>query len=272
MLSFRDLITGFKKLEIDQNKPVILHASLSSFGEVRGGADTLLGATLASFHSVMSPTFTYKSMIIPETGPENNGIEYGSGHDLNKMAEFYSQDMPADRLMGILAEKVRLHPQAQRSTHPILSFSGIHLSEAIDRQSLEEPLAPIEWLVDHHGYVLLMGVDHTVNTSIHLAEQKAGRKSFVRWAITPGAIYECPGFPGCSDGFSKATDHLAGITSVAKMGDGTIMAIPLQQMEEILIPILKTDPFALLCEKETCLRCQAIRNQPNYPTSEQTDA
>ncbi|PKO06397.1 MAG: hypothetical protein CVU41_06660 [Chloroflexi bacterium HGW-Chloroflexi-3] len=272
MLSYRDLISGFKKLEIDQNKPVILHASLSSFGEVRGGADTLLGATLASFHSIMSPTFTYKSMIIPETGPENNGLEYRSGHTLNKMAEFYTQDMPADRLMGILAEKIRLHPLAQRSTHPILSFSGIHLSEAIDRQSLEEPLAPIEWLIDHQGYVLLMGVDHTVNTSIHLAEQKAGRKSFIRWALTTSAIYECPGFPGCSDGFIQTTDHLTDITKMTKIGDATIMAIPLKEMVEILVPIIQSDPFAILCEKVTCPRCQSIRNQHNNQTSEQTDA
>lgn len=272
MLSYRDLITGFKKLELGQNKPVILHASLSSFGEVRGGADTLLGATLASFHSIMTPTFTYKSMIIPETGPENNGLEYGSGYDLNKMAEFYTPDMPADRLMGILAEKVRLHTQAQRSTHPILSFAGIHLSEAIDQQSLEGPLAPIQWLLDHQGYVLLMGVDHTVNTSIHLAEKQAGRKSFIRWALTPHAIYECPGLTGCSDGFNQATDHLAEITIMKKIGDATIKAIPLQEMVNILVPIIQNDPFALLCEKETCPRCQATRNQQNNQASEQTYA
>jgi aminoglycoside 3-N-acetyltransferase len=272
MLSYRDLITGFKKLEIDPNKPVILHASLSSFGEIRGGADTLLGATLASFQSIMSPTFTYKSMIIPETGPDNNGLEYGSGRDLNKMAEFYTQDMPADRLMGILAEKIRLHPQAQRSTHPILSFSGIHLSEAFDLQSLEEPFAPIQWLVDHQGYVLLMGVDHTVNTSIHLAEQKAGRNAFIRWALTPGTIYECPGFPGCSDGFNQATIHLADITQVIKIGDADMMAIPLQEMVNILVPIIQSDPFALLCEKETCPRCQTIRNLQNSQSSGRTDA
>ncbi len=272
MLSYRDLTTGFKKLEIDQDKPVILHASLSSFGEIRGGADTLLGATLASFHSVMAPTFTYKSMIIPETGPDNNGLEYGSGHDLNKMAEFYTQDMPADRLMGILAERIRLHPKSQRSTHPILSFSGIHLSEVIELQSLEEPLAPIQWLLDHRGYVLLLGVDHTVNTSIHLAEQKAGRKSFIRWALTPHAIYECPGLTGCSNGFNQATDHLSEITIMTKIGDATIKAIPLREMVDILVPVIQNDPFALLCTKETCPRCQAIRNQLNNQIGEHPDA
>ncbi|MBE0684793.1 MAG: AAC(3) family N-acetyltransferase [Anaerolineaceae bacterium] len=272
MLSYRDLITGFKKLEIDHNKPVIVHASLSSFGEIRGGADTLLGASLASFSAIMSPTFTYKSMVIPEVGPDNNAIEYGSGYDQNKLAEFYTPEMPADRLMGVLAEGIRLHPHAQRSTHPILSFAGIHLSEALDLQSLEEPLAPIQWLFDHQGYVLLMGVDHTVNTSIHLAEQKAGRKSFIRWALTPGTIYQCAGFPGCSDGFNQATIHFADITQVIKIGDADIMAIPLQAMVGILVPIIQSDPFALLCKKETCPRCQTIRKLQNSQSSGRTNA
>ena len=128
MLSYRDLCNGLMRLEIDPIKPIIVHASLSSFGEIRGGAETLLGALLASFQSILAPTFTYKSMVIPETGPENNGIVYGSARDLNKMAEFYSIEMPADRQMGILAEMIRLHPQSVRSSHQILSFSGLHLT------------------------------------------------------------------------------------------------------------------------------------------------
>ncbi len=272
MLSYRDLMMGFKKLEVDQNKPVILHASLSSFGEVRGGAETLLGALLATFPFVIAPTFTYKSMIIPETGPADNGIDYGSGRDQNRMAEFYSPDMPADRLMGVLAEKIRLHPQALRSTHPLLSFAGIQLAEAIASQTIEDPLAPIQWLLDQQGYVLLLGVDHTVNTSIHLAEQKAGRKSFVRWGLTPHAIYECPGFPGCSEGFNQAEKFLTDITSVTKIGNADIRAIPIRELVEVLIPVIQADPLDLLCDKENCLRCQATRHQQNYYPVKPSDA
>ncbi len=263
MLSYRDLMIGFKQLGIDQTKPVILHASLSSFDEVRGGAETLLGAILATYPCVIAPTFTYRSMITPETGPEGNGIDYGSGRDQNKMAEFYTPDMPADRLMGVLAEKIRLHPQAKRSTHPLLSFAGIQIAEAIETQTLEEPLAPIQWLLDHQGYVLLLGVDQTVNTSIHLAEQKAGRKSFVRWGLTPHAIYECSGFPGCSEGFNQAAKYLTEMTSVTQIGNADIQAIPIQEMVEVLLPVLKANPLDLLCEKENCPRCQAIRHQQN---------
>ncbi len=69
MLTFRDFITGFRRLEIDRSRPVIVHTSLSAFGEVHGGAQTVLGALSSSFDTFLMPAFTYKSMITPEVGP-----------------------------------------------------------------------------------------------------------------------------------------------------------------------------------------------------------
>ena len=271
MLSFRDLVTGFRQLDIDHQKPGIIHASLSSFGEIRGGAETLLGALVSTFSSILSPTFTYKTMIIPETGPENNGIKYGSGKNLNRMAEFFTADMPADRLMGVISEKIRLHIQAQRSMHPILSFSGINVPEAISSQTLEDPLSPVQWLVDQQGYVLLLGVDHTVNTSIHLAEQLVGRKSFVRWALSEDGILECPRFPGCSRGFNQITPYIERITSSVQVGNASVHAIPVREMVKILLPVLQTDPKALLCETEDCERCNSVRFEVDNRTIDETN-
>ncbi len=42
------------------------------------------------------PAFTYKTMLTPLTWSENNGITYGSGADVNRMAEFFDSQMPAD--------------------------------------------------------------------------------------------------------------------------------------------------------------------------------
>ena len=143
MTSFRDFYNGLRKLEIDPSHPVIAHASLSAFGEVHGGAETALGALLGAFHTLVMPAFTYKTMLIPEVGPENNACTYGSGKDTNQMAEFFRPDMPADRLMGILAETLRTRAGAQRSTHPILSFAGINADQILEAQTLVDPLAPV---------------------------------------------------------------------------------------------------------------------------------
>ena len=51
MPSFHDFARGLRQLGIDRERPVIAHASLSAFGQVHGGAETLLGALLAAFNT-----------------------------------------------------------------------------------------------------------------------------------------------------------------------------------------------------------------------------
>ena len=265
MVSFRDIFTGLKKLEIDPDRPVIVHASLSAFGEVRGAAEGLLGALLAAFHPVMMPTFTYSTMLTPEDGPQNNGIHYGSGRDLNRMAEIYRPDLPADSLMGVTAEALRCHPNASRSMHPILSFAGVQVESLLARQTMDEPLGPIAALQEREGWVLLLGTDLTCNTSLHYAEKLAGRRQFLRWALTSEGVRECPGYPGCSDGFEQASPHLERITRRVEIGPAAVRALPLSEMTAIVTNLIQEDPLALLCNREDCERCQTVRNDIQIP-------
>jgi len=259
MVSFREMSSGFRQLGLSQQQPVIVHASLSAFGEVKGGIATLLGAILGTFDAVMVPTFTYKTMLIPESGPEKNAVAYGAGHDTNQMAESFKPDMPADRMMGSFAETLRIRPGTVRSTHPILSFSGTHVDAALQAQTLQEPLAPIRVLVDQGGWVLLLGTDNTVNTSIHYAEKLAGRKQFTRWALMSDAIAECPGWPGCSDGFNQAAPLFEDIARKVTIGQALVQAIPLQNLCDILVNLIQKDPLALHCERADCERCDEVR-------------
>ncbi len=141
MLTFRDLSSSLRSLDLGQ-RPVIAHASLSAFGEVQGGAETVLGALMAVSPALMMPAFTYQTMIIPEDGPPNNGITYGSAKDANRMAVFFEPDLPAAKSIGVIAETLRRHPKARRSLHPIYSFTGVEVDEAIFAQSQEDPLLP----------------------------------------------------------------------------------------------------------------------------------
>ncbi len=251
MLTFRQLLKSMRQLGVPPDAPVIVHASLSAFGEVHGGAETLLGALMTVCPRVMMPAFTYKTMVIPEVGPEGNGMEYGSGGDRNRMAEFFRPDMPVDSLMGRLPERLRQHPQAKRSMHPILSFTGVGVEQALRAQSLQDPLAPIGVLAEAGGYVLLLGVDHTVNTSIHYAERLAGRKQFIRWALTPKGVVTCPGFPGSSDGFNQIEPHLEGIVRRVPVGKAHLQAVPLADLLAIVRRLVETNPRALLPEAST---------------------
>jgi aminoglycoside 3-N-acetyltransferase len=205
------------------------------------------------------PAFTYKTMVTPEVGPPDNGIVYGADTDRNLMAEFYHPAMPVDPLIGKAAEALRSHPRARRSMHPILSFCGVNVDEALAAQTLEDPLAPIAVLEEKAGWVLMVGVDHTTNTSLHYAEKLAGRKQFVRWALTQQGVVECPGFPGSSLGFRAVEPFVERITRRATIGNARIQALPLEEMVAIIIQLLEKDPLALLPDDSDDLRVQDTR-------------
>jgi aminoglycoside 3-N-acetyltransferase len=260
-VNFRQLIKGFKNLEIDSSRPVLVHASFSSFSDLKGGPEQLVGAMLESFNTLLAPTFTYKTMITPETGPPNNAIEYGNNQDLNKLAEIFYPDMPADRTMSIVAETLRKHPEASRSTHPILSFAGVNAEKYLSTQSLSKPLAPIMALSKDKGYVLLLGVDHTKNTSIHLGEQLAGRKSFTRWALVSDMVAECTGYPSCSDGFNSILPYMSPFINFAKIGDAEVQIMQIDVLIKTVQHLVSSNPKMLLCENDHCPRCQAIHTE-----------
>src|SRR5258708_39616236 len=113
IITFNDLRTALSPLELART-PVIAHASLRAFGNVDGGGETLIRAVLDSVGGLGMPTFTYQSMVIPETGPPNNGITYGSELSLNRMAEPFPPDLSADMQIGTVPEVLRPTPRAQR--------------------------------------------------------------------------------------------------------------------------------------------------------------
>ena len=254
-----DLKKGFYDLRLG-NLPVIVHASLKTFGEVDGGAATVAEALVESFRSILTPAFTYKTMITPEVGPKDNGMVYGTGRDANKMAEFFSPDMPVDRLIGSIPEALRQNPLAKRSSHPILSFTGIHTERFLAAQTMKDPFGPIGEMERSGGWVLLLGVNHTVNTSIHYAEKLAGRRTFLRWALTPRGVIECPSFPGCSAGFDAIAPELKHHTRRRKIGKAEVQAVPLRLLIKIVIGAIKKDPLAYLCQQDDCPRCGEVRN------------
>lgn len=257
-VSLLELRTGLTALRLTKN-PVIAHASVKSFGPIEGGAETLLNALLETTRGIIMPAFTYKTMLNPGIGPPNNGMTYGAQTDLNKMTEPFHAGMPADPMMGILPEILRRHPGAKRSSHPIQSFAGINADAILNSQSLFNPLAPIGALADRDGWVLLLGVDHAVDTSIHYAEKLAGRMQFVRWALTPDRVLECPGFPGDSEGFNAIVPDVEKYTRRVQIGGALVQAVHLKSLIEVVVQKIRENPFALLCGRDDCERCNAVR-------------
>jgi aminoglycoside 3-N-acetyltransferase len=269
--SYRDLTRSFSQLRLGRSTAVVVHAPPGSvnnpgalppedpLAEIRGGAETFLGVLLSSFQAVIMPAFTLQTMVIPETGPPDNGVIYGSARERNLEAKFFRPGLPVDPYLGTAAEALRIHPQSSRSNHPLLSFCGVNAGRFLDAQTLAEPLAPVGALEQEGGWVILAGADHTMNVSIHWAEKLAGRKQFVRWALTPNEVVECPAFPGCSRGFNALAPRLETFARLARIGDLQLQAFPLKSLAAITRHWIETEPAALLCDREDCACCQSVR-------------
>jgi aminoglycoside 3-N-acetyltransferase len=259
MVTYRDLVSALRRLGIGPRSHIIAHASLSAFGEVVGGSEAIVGAMVATVESVIMPTFTTRTMVVPPVGPDDNAMDYRQDAVNNDVAEIFRPDMPADRSMGVVAESLRLHPDAHRSIHPILSFAGVNAETFLTAQSIEDPFAPIGMLAEADGDILLLGVDQRANVSTHYAEQQAGRRSFVRWALTPAGVVACPRWPGCSDGFAAIRPRLSGISRTVQVGPARVQAIPLRDLTHLVTSWLREEPTALLCDRPSCARCDAVR-------------
>lgn len=260
MLTYRNLIHAFADLDITPESHILLHAGPGAAQTTSGGAKTLVGALLASCASLMTPAFTRRTMIVPLQGPPQNGVKYGADDERNFEAEFFDPQMPADAELGEVAEAVRLHPEAARSMHPILSFSGVRCPDGLKAQSLREPLAPIGWLAEVDADVLFLNADHSADVSLHWAERQAGRITFTRWALTGRGVVVCPNMPGCARGFRDFDRRLQGVRILGRAGDLTLERVPLRDLLHIAAGWMREDPLALLCKHEDCLECKVVRS------------
>lgn len=238
---------------------VIAHVSLDALGVVEGGAEAVVTAITAAAGTVVMPAFTYQTQVVPQTGPPGNALAYGTGDGLNGRADIFRADLPVHPDCGSVAEVLRRQPATLRSLHPILSFvaQGPHARSVLAAQTSHNPLGPVAWLEARDGAVLLMGLDQRHNFSLHLAELRAGRRAFTRWALTVDAVEEVAGIPGCMEGFNAIWPELVDITRVAQIGMARCEMIPLRPLLAYAEERLCDDPNFMLCGKPGCLSCRA---------------
>ncbi len=257
-VGYRDLVRGLREAGLTRHSRVVVHSSLSAFGQVAGGAATVVGALTAVCHTVVVPVFTYQTLVIPQVGPEFNGMDYGT--DGNYAPEFWRPDLPAHPEIGAVSNTLLRHWAARRSSHPVLSFAAVgpDADDLLATQTLAEPFAPLAWLADHSGDVLLLGVTHRVNTTIHVAEKRAGRRQFVRWALTPQKIVELA-WPNDSSGFDAVADAINPYVIRGQIGLANVQRIPAAKLIEVAESLIRKDPTALLCHNPDCERCRDAR-------------
>jgi aminoglycoside 3-N-acetyltransferase len=177
-LAVEDLLEGWRRAGITPGMHVIVHCSLSSLGHVRRGGPAVvesLQRALGPTGTLVAPTFT---PYLRDPAPDCRGVPDASVIARRDAVPVFSADLPSTT--GAVAEAVRTRPGAVRSRHPQASCAAVG-SRAAHIVS-EQPLgfafgrrSPFGRLVDLDGRILLVGVGHERNSSLHHAETLTSR-------------------------------------------------------------------------------------------------
>jgi len=215
---------------------LLVHSSMSKIGWISGGAQAVIEALL----SVLGDDGT---LIMPTHSAQNSNpanwqrppVPESWWETIRENRPAYDPRITPTREMGTIAEMFRNYPDVKRSAHPVGSFSAIgkHTDTLLDNHTSLERMfgdeSPIGKLYELDGYVLLLGVGHGNNTSIHLAEYRAdlppkspfkegcamlvdGQRQWVEFDMFP---IDDEDFPQIGVDFAKAHSQVEGNVGLA---------------------------------------------------------
>jgi len=236
---------GLRDLGIAAGDSLILHCSLSSMGYVVGGIEALIDAVLEAVGSegtVMMPT-------LPDI-----------------YQPFNARTSPST--VGKVSEAFRLRPEALRSHHPSHAVSAIgkraaELTEGHQHTEPTGPDSPYDRLRRMGGWVVLLGVDHDRNTTLHLAESLADvpylREAQLQVSEDDGTIrrvavakmaYGHREFIALDAGLRSS-----GLQRMGRIGDAVVRVVCADDLVRYGLDCLQRDPAAFLCCKPRCVFC-----------------
>jgi aminoglycoside 3-N-acetyltransferase len=275
MHSEASLTADLVHLAVPRGGILVVHSGYKSLGDVDGGPSTVVRALRAAVGgdgTVLVPTFT-TDLIDPYTWPVPP-LPGERERLLEEMPYFDATGSPSHK-MGAIAETLWHTPGARRSAHPVTSWAGLGPeAEALTREHpLDDPEGidgPVGRALRGDATVLLLGVTHDANTTIHLAESLLDMPHL--YALPDR--YPVRGPDGrrewrpitkttkCSDGFVKIEELLgrSGAVRRGRVGNAPAQLLRSRDIVAVAVGLLASNPVALLCDDPECVHCPTSRD------------
>lgn len=179
-LAVASLTEQMRACGVAPGQTIMAHVAMSKLGWVIGGAEAVILALIEAAGD--------DGTIVMVTNSSNNTDPAEWRHPpvpeqwwqtIRDHTPAYDPMTTQTRGVGAVAELFRTWPGAMRSPHPAFSLAALgphadHITaEHLPGDEMGDQ-SPVGKVYDLDGHVLLLGVDHSSNTSLHLAEARAG--------------------------------------------------------------------------------------------------
>jgi aminoglycoside 3-N-acetyltransferase len=235
------------KLGVEPGGVLLVHTSFKAVGPVDGGPLTLIEAlrsALGPHGTLVMPTMTAGDSVFDPASTPTEG-------------------------MGITAETFWRQAGVLRSTHPGGSFAaqGPHAAFICRPQPLSPPHgpdSPVGRVYELGGQILLLGVTHSENTTLHLAEAIAR----VPYSVSHPCVVVIDGVARsvpiaetdhCCENFRHADAWLrrAGLQREANIGSAHARLCNARDAVATAVEHLCENPLVFLCPRERgCEECE----------------
>jgi aminoglycoside N3'-acetyltransferase len=245
------LVTQLRALGVMQGQVLLVHSSFRALRPVEGGP-----------HGVLEG-------LCEALGPEGTLVmpSWTGWDDL----PFDPRTTPASKDLGVLPDTLWRLPGARRSAHPFaFAALGPEAERIVDGPMTIPPHAPdspVDRVRALDGRVLLLGVGHEANTTLHLAELLAGVPYRVPHSITvmqdvaPVRV-DYGENDSCCQQFALADGWLrhAGLQSEGPVGNAQARLFRSQAVVALAVEHLRESPLLFLhAPEDGCRECADAR-------------